>query len=116
MDVLILGGEITGISAAKTLYDRGVTNFEALPQLGGRIHTVELRLAGSGIMINAGASWIQGYNPLQPGLHPLIQIVNTAECGGIECSFSNYDSVVIHNSLYICSPLSTNVKVLSQHQ
>ena len=99
-DVLILGGGITGISAAKTLYDRGVTNFlviEALPQLGGRIRTVELR-PGSGIMINAGASWIQGYDPLQPGLHPLIQIVNTAECGGIEGSFSDYDSVVVRNS------------------
>ena len=99
-DVLILGGGITGISAAKTLYDGGVTNFlviEALPQLGGRIRTVELR-PGSGIMINAGASWIQGYDPLQPGLHPLIKIVNTSVCGGIEGSFSDYDAIVVRNS------------------
>ena len=55
-DVLILGGGITGISAAKTLHDRGVTNFlviEAQPQLGGHIRIVELR-PGSRIMINTG--------------------------------------------------------------
>ena len=99
-DVLILGGGIAGLSAAKTLHDIGATNFliiEAQPQLGGRIRTAELR-PGSGIMINAGANWIQGYDPMQPGLHPLIQIVNTSECGGIEGSFSDYDSVVVRNS------------------
>ena len=99
-DVLVLGGGITGVSAARTLQENGINDFliiEALPQLGGRIRTVELR-PGSGIMINPGANWIQGYDPLQPGLHPLIQIVNTTRCGGIEGSLSDFDSLVVRNS------------------
>ena len=55
---LILGGGIAGVSAARTLHGRGVTDYliiEALPRLGGHIHTMELRL-GSGIMINPGAN------------------------------------------------------------
>ena len=99
-DVLILGGGIAGVAAAKTLHDNGVINFrilEAQAQLGGRLRTVELR-PGSGITINSGANWIQGYDPLQPGLHPLVQIINTSRCGGIEGSLTDFDLLVVHNS------------------
>ena len=99
-DVLILGGGIAGVAAAKTLHDRGVTNLrilEALDELGGRLRAVELR-PGSGITINSGANFIQGYDPNQPDLHPLVQIVNTPACGGIEGSLVDYDLIVVRNS------------------
>ena len=99
-DVLILGGGIAGIAAAKTLHDEEVVNFtiiEALPQIGGRLRTVELR-PGSGIVINAGANWIQGFDENQPSLHPLWRIVDTPNCGGIEGFLSDIDSLVVRNS------------------
>ena len=99
-DVLILGGGIAGVAAAKTLHDRGVTNLrilEAQAQFGGRLRTVELR-PGSGITINSGANWIQGYDPVQPGLHPLVQILNTPTCGGIDGSLTDYNLIVVCNS------------------
>lgn len=99
-DVLILGGGIAGIVAAKTLHDGGVKNFtiiEALPQIGGRLRTVELR-PGSGIMINSGANWIQGFDANQAARHPLWKILNTTSCGGIQGFLSDYDALVVRNS------------------
>ena len=99
-NVLVLGGGIAGVAAARTLHNEGITDFmiiEAQPQLGGRLRTIELR-PGSGITLNAGANWIHGYDPAQPGLHPLIQIVNTSRCGGIQGTLSDYDSLVVRNS------------------
>ena len=101
-DVLILGGGIAGVAAAKTLHDRGVTNLRILDaeaQLGGRLRAVQVPLAGSDpITVNSGANFIQGYDPLQPELHPLVQILNAPACGGIEGSFVDYDSIVVRNS------------------
>ena len=99
-DVLVLGGGIAGIAAGKTLHDAGVTNFmiiEAQSQIGGRLKTVELR-PDSGIMINAGANWIQGFDTNQRDSHPLWRIANSASCGGIDGFLSDYDSLVVRNS------------------
>ena len=98
--MLILSGGIAGIAAAKTLHDEGVVNFkiiEALPQIGGRLRTVELR-QGSGIVTYAGANWIQGFDENQPSLHPLWRIVDTPSCGGIKGFLSDIDSLVVRNS------------------
>ena len=101
-DVLILGGGIAGVAAAKTLHDSGVTNLlilEAFDRLGGRLRAVEVPLAGSGpITVNSGANFIQGYDPTQPGRHPLVQILNAPSCGGIEGVLVDYDSIIVRNS------------------
>ena len=99
-DVLILGGGIAGLAAARKLHDRGVTNLliiEAQSQLGGRVRSVELR-PGSGITINSGANWFHGYDPVQPGLHPLRQIVDAPSCGGIEGVITTLDGLAVRNS------------------
>ena len=101
-DVLILGGGIAGVAAAKTLHDRGVTNLlilEAMDRLGGRLRAIQVPLAGSGpITVNSGANFIQGYDPAQPDRHPLVQILNAPSCGGIEGVLVDYDSIVVRNS------------------
>lgn len=55
--VLILGAGSAGITAAKTLYDRGIRNFlvlEAQDYIGGRMKSVPF----AGMKIEEGANWI----------------------------------------------------------
>lgn len=99
-DVLILGGGIAGLAAARRLHNRDITDFliiEAQSQLGGRVRTVELR-PGSGIPINSGANWFHGYDPDQPNMHPLAQIVNTPSCGGIDGVITTFNGLSVRSS------------------
>ena len=55
--VLILGAGSAGITAAKTLYDQGITDFlvlEAQDYIGGRIKQVPF----AGMKVEEGANWI----------------------------------------------------------
>jgi monoamine oxidase len=62
--VLIIGGGIAGLAAAKQLTQSGykVTILEARDRIGGRIHTAKL----GGNAVDLGAQWIEGIdgNPL----------------------------------------------------
>ena len=67
--VLILGAGAAGITAAKTLYDKGTKDFlvlEAQDYIGGRIKSVPF----DGKVIEEGANWIhfmeEKDNPLMP--------------------------------------------------
>ena len=60
--VLIIGGGVSGIAAARALKQKGVTDFimlEARTELGGRVHNVEWP-KGSGNQIEIGANWVEG--------------------------------------------------------
>ena len=60
-DVIILGGGIAGITAAKTLHDGGVTDVivvEARDQIGGRMRRQEF----GGYQIELGANELDGLN------------------------------------------------------
>lgn len=64
--VLILGGGISGIAAAKTLSDHGITDFiilEGTDRMGGRMRKMEFH----NNTIELGANWIQGLkgNPIE---------------------------------------------------
>lgn len=64
-DVLILGGGVAGIAAAKTLHDRGIDNFlilEANHDVGGRMRSREF----GGIVVEEGAQTIAGYDDDHP--------------------------------------------------
>ena len=65
--VLILGAGVAGITAGKTLHDRGITDFlmlEAQDYIGGRIKQVPF----AGMKVEEGANWIhfveEEHNPL----------------------------------------------------
>ena len=64
--VLILGGGISGIAAAKTLSDHGIKDFiilEGTDRIGGRMRKMEF----FNNTIELGANWIQGVknNPIE---------------------------------------------------
>lgn len=57
--VLILGGGVTGVIAARTLHQNGIDDFlivDALDELGGRLMSHSF----AGKTIELGANWIQG--------------------------------------------------------
>ena len=57
--VLILGGGVTGVIAARTLHEAGIDDFlliEARDELGGRMQTAPF----AGEIIEQGPNWIQG--------------------------------------------------------
>lgn len=64
--VLVLGGGISGIAAAKTLSDMGINDFvilEGTDRIGGRMRKTKFQ----GTTIEMGANWIQGVkgNPIE---------------------------------------------------
>ena len=85
-EVLILGAGISGISAAKTLNDNGITDFiilEAEDRIGGRMKSKVLETSST--RVELGANWIQGIDPTQPEKHPIWKIAQ--KCGGLDGSF-----------------------------
>ncbi|KAL0921713.1 hypothetical protein M5K25_008813 [Dendrobium thyrsiflorum] len=59
--VIVVGAGFSGISAAKTLSDAGITNIvilEATNRVGGRICKVQF----AGINVEKGANWVEGVN------------------------------------------------------
>ena len=61
--VLILGGGVAGVVAARTLHEQGIDDFmilEARPELGGRLMSHEFGMDGNRWMVEVGANWVQG--------------------------------------------------------
>src|SRR6186713_628781 len=61
--IMIIGGGISGLTAAKKLLELGhqVTILEAANRLGGRIHTVQGKFSQA---VELGAEFIHGKQPL----------------------------------------------------
>ena len=97
--VLVIGGGISGLTAAQKLRQQQfeVTVLEARSRLGGRIHT----LRDGGINFDTGASWIHGTRR-----NPLSQLAQDA---GAATFTTNEDLVKVYDiqgSLYADSTLS----------
>ncbi|KAH0834011.1 hypothetical protein J3R83DRAFT_11247 [Lanmaoa asiatica] len=61
--VLILGGGMTGVVAARTLHEQGINDFiilDAKTELGGRMSHVTFGVPGRQVVVEAGANWVQG--------------------------------------------------------
>ncbi len=95
-EVLILGGGMTGVSAANKLTELGISDFiilEAQERLGGRMRTAEI---APGVNVNVGANWIQGVDSAEPRLHPIFDLAQ--RCGGLEGIYTDYDNIITYDS------------------
>lgn len=88
--VLILGGGVAGVIAARTLHEQGIDDFmiiEARPELGGRMMSREFGAAGNRWMVELGANWVQG---TQTGNGPANPIWELAEKHNISMHSSEF--------------------------
>src|SRR6266568_5118274 len=90
--VLILGGGVAGVIAARTLHQRGIDDFviiEAQPELGGRLASTTFgsTVKGREYVIEKGANWIQG---TQEGTGPANPIYLLAKKHGIKSQFNDF--------------------------
>ncbi|KAG8215259.1 hypothetical protein J3R82DRAFT_8813 [Butyriboletus roseoflavus] len=61
--VLILGGGLTGVIAARNLHEQGIDDFiilDAKTELGGRMSPKTFGVAGRQVVVELGPNWIQG--------------------------------------------------------
>ena len=84
--VLILGAGAAGITAAKTLHDKGITDFlvlEAQDYIGGRMKQVPF----AGMKVEEGANWIHFAE--EEG-NPLIPLRNKYNLKGHRSNYSDF--------------------------
>ena len=86
-DVIVLGAGISGLAAARTLVDKGlsVIILEARDRIGGRMW-MDTSL---GVPLDLGASWIHGVSG-----NPIAEL---ADQFGVETIASNYDNGVVYD-------------------
>ncbi|KAG9217785.1 hypothetical protein CCMSSC00406_0003526 [Pleurotus cornucopiae] len=92
--ILILGGGVAGITAARTLYCNGLHNFliiEARDEIGGRLRS---HTFGDGTTIELGANWVQG---TQAGDGPSNPIWDLARKHKVRTVFNDYSSIATHD-------------------
>ncbi|KAJ7153993.1 hypothetical protein C8R43DRAFT_1186902 [Mycena crocata] len=96
--VLILGGGVAGIIAARTLKEQGITDsliVEARDELGGRMRSMQFGKEGKRATIELGANWIQG---TQEGTGPANPILTLARKHGVKTAESDfYESIVTYD-------------------
>ncbi|KAG6909773.1 hypothetical protein DXG01_015489 [Tephrocybe rancida] len=86
--VLILGGGVAGIIAARTLHEQGIDDFlilEARAELGGRLQSTSFGTGNT--TVELGANWIQG---TQTGDGPINPILTLARKHGLKDQPSNF--------------------------
>lgn len=88
--VIILGGGVSGVIAARTLHQSGINNFvivEARDELGGRMMTTTF----GGKTIEQGPNWIQG---TQTGKGPANPIFTLAKKHNVSTQFNDWSGSV----------------------
>ncbi|KAK0200983.1 hypothetical protein DFS33DRAFT_1277312 [Desarmillaria ectypa] len=93
--VLILGGGVAGVIAARTLHEEGIDNFliiEARDELGGRMRSH----AFAGYTVEIGANWVQGTQTGTGPANPIYELVKkhniTTEANSFHGSMTTYDN------------------------
>ena len=83
--IIILGAGVAGITAAKTIHDKGITDFvvlEGQDYIGGRIKQASF----AGMKVELGANWIQYADEED---NPLIPLKNKHNLTGHNSNFSD---------------------------
>ncbi|OAX33957.1 amine oxidase [Rhizopogon vinicolor AM-OR11-026] len=92
--VLILGGGVAGVIAARTLHEQGMDDFlivEARGELGGRMQNIEFGAPGEQYTIELGPNWIQG---TQTGDGPANPILTLARKYNLKNQFNDLDGSI----------------------
>ncbi|KDQ23864.1 hypothetical protein PLEOSDRAFT_162138 [Pleurotus ostreatus PC15] len=92
--ILVLGGGVAGIIAARTLHQNGLDNFliiEARDEIGGRLRS---HTFGNGTTIELGANWVQG---TQVGGGPSNPIWDLARKHNVTTVFNDYSSIITYD-------------------
>ncbi|KAK7041761.1 hypothetical protein VNI00_009050 [Paramarasmius palmivorus] len=93
--VLILGGGVAGVIAARTLHTQGINDFlilEARDELGGRMMSHKL----GNFTVELGANWIQGTQTDGGPANPIFEL---AEKHGVKTQLNDlYGSISFYNS------------------
>lgn len=85
--VLILGGGVAGVIAARTLHENGIQDFliiEARNELGGRMKS---RTFGGNTTVELGANWVQGTQTDGGPANPIFEL---AKKHNIKTQFNDY--------------------------
>ncbi|KAF8378293.1 hypothetical protein HHK36_029632 [Tetracentron sinense] len=85
--VIIVGAGMSGISAAKSLSDAGITDIlilEATNRIGGRMHKTSF----AGLSVELGANWVEGVGGDED--NPIWEMVNKLE---LDTFYSNFDNL-----------------------
>ncbi|KAF7980394.1 hypothetical protein HWV62_38194 [Athelia sp. TMB] len=88
--ILILGGGVAGVIAARTLHEQGFDNFmivEARDELGGRMQSSTFGVSGNEHTVELGANWIQGTQVKGGPKNPILAL---AEKHKVKTTFSDF--------------------------
>jgi polyamine oxidase len=92
--VLILGGGVAGVIAARTLHEKGMDDFlivEARTELGGRMQDYTIGVPGDQYTIELGPNWIQG---TQTGDGPANPILTLARKHHVKNQYNDLDGSI----------------------
>ncbi|KAI1795246.1 amine oxidase [Ganoderma leucocontextum] len=92
--VLILGGGVAGVTAARTLHEQGIDDFiviEARHELGGRMMSHTFGAAGKKWTVEVGANWVQG---TQTGDGPANPVWELAKKHNVSLRSSDYSGSI----------------------
>ncbi|OCH88125.1 amine oxidase [Obba rivulosa] len=120
--VLILGGGVAGVIAARTLHEQGISEFivvEAREELGGRMRSHTFGMPGNQYTVEVGANWVQGTqtgngarNPIWAlakkhnlTMHPshFLESITTYDDSGAYNYLDIFEKSVMHYSKLIAS-------------
>lgn len=88
--VLILGGGLAGVIAARTFHEQGInfTIVEARSELGGRLQSFKFGAPGKEYTLENGANWVQGTESDAGTINPIWSLV---QAHGVNTQENDWD-------------------------
>ena len=104
MQVLILGGGVAGIIAARTLAAQGITDFlivEAREELGGRMRSTTFGAPNRQLTIELGANWIHGTQEDGGPANPIFELARKHNLDVVNSdAYTNSSALDLTSSFY----------------
>jgi hypothetical protein len=103
--VLILGGGVAGIIAARTLAAQGITDFvvvEARNELGGRMRSTTFGAPNRQLTVELGANWIHGTQEEDGPANPIFKLARKHNLDVVNCgAHTNSSAFDLTSSCYL---------------